>query len=254
MRVCIVQHDIVWENPAENIRRMDARLNAAPRADLYVLAEMWATGFGADLKEAKDFNTTLHWMKRKARELGAALVGSMAIEEGNSCYNRAVFVKPDDTVEHYDKRHLFAPGGEKENFAPGNERVVVEWGGVRFLLQVCYDLRFPVWSRNHEDYDVAIYVANWPVKRMVAWDTLLRARAIENQCYVVGVNRVGSDPKAEYEGGSVIVDAYGQTVADCGRGTEGYAVCDLDMERLQTFREKFPVLKDRDDFRIIIEH
>ena len=251
MRVCIVQHDIVWENPAENIRRMDARLNAAPRADLYVLAEMWATGFGADLKEAKDFNTTLHWMKRKARELGAALVGSMAIEEGNSCYNRAVFVKPDDTVEHYDKRPLFAPGGEKENFAPGNERVVVEWGGVRFLLQVCYDLRFPVWSRNHEDYDVAIYVANWPVKRMVAWDTLLRARAIENQCYVVGVNRVGKDPSCEYCGESAIINPYGQTVVACEKDKECSVEATFDMKGLEAFRAKFPVLNEKDKFEII---
>ena len=252
MRVCIVQHDIVWENPAENIRRMDALLNASPQADLYVMAEMWTTGFGIEHFPAAD--ETLAWMQHKACKMNAALVGSVAVEDGGKRFNRAFFVKPDGTVQYYDKRHLFGPGGEKENFATGTQRVVVEWGSVRFLLQVCYDLRFPVFSRNREDYDVAIYVANWPVTRMEVWNVLLRARALENQCYTIGVNRVGSDPNVEYEGGSMVIDAYGKTVADCGRGAEGCAVCELDMERLQAFREKFPVLKDRDKFRIIIDH
>ena len=127
---------------------------------------------------------------------------------------------------------------------------MVEWGGVPFLLQVCYDLRFPVWSRNRGDYDAMLYVANWPARRMLAWQTLLRARAIENQCYVVGVNRVGTDPVAEYVGGSTVVDAYGNCVAQCG-ADEGFATAELDMERLREFRQKFPVLEDRDNFTII---
>lgn len=249
MRVCIVQHDIVWENPVENLRRMDDLLDKAPQADLYVLAEMWTTGFG--IERFPDADEALTWMQRKARKMNAAFVGSVAVEDNGKRFNRALFVKPDGTVQYYDKRHLFAPGGEKDNFAAGNERTVVEWGGVRFLLQVCYDLRFPVFSRNCEDYDAAIYVANWPVARMEVWNVLLRARAIENQCFVIGVNRVGSDPNVEYEGGSMVVDAYGKVVAECGCGAEDFAVCDLDMERLQAFREKFPVLKDRDNFTIL---
>jgi predicted amidohydrolase len=249
MRVCVVQHDIVWENPKENIRRMEARLSAAPRADVYVMAEMWTTGFGVE--HFPDSDEALAWMQHKAHELQAALVGSVAVEEEGRRFNRAWFVKPDGEVLHYDKRHLFAPGGEKDGFAAGTGRTVAERVGVRFLRAPGDDLRCPVWSRNHGDYDAAIYVANWPVKRMVAWDTLLRARAIENQCYVIGVNRVGNDPKAEYEGGSVVIDAYGKTMADCEHGAEGFAVADLDMERLQAFRKKFPVLEDRDNYTII---
>ena len=247
MKVCIVQHDIVWQNPEENIRRMEARLDRAPQADLYVLAEMWATGFG----DAPTVSLEVElWMRQMSREMKAALAGSLAVEDGGVVHNRLLFVKPDGAVAHYDKRHLFAPGGEKDYFGAGRERTVVEWGGVRFLLQVCYDLRFPVWSRNRGDYDAMLYVANWPARRMLAWQTLLRARAIENQCYVVGVNRVGTDPVAEYVGGSTVVDAYGNCVAQCG-ADEGFATAELDMERLREFRQKFPVLEDRDNFTII---
>lgn len=247
MKVCIVQHDIVWQNPEENIRRMEARLDRAPQADLYVLAEMWATGFGDAPTVSLEAEL---WMRQMSREMKAALAGSLAVEDGGVVHNRLLFVKPDGAVAHYDKRHLFAPGGEKDYFGAGRERTVVEWGGVRFLLQVCYDLRFPVWSRNRGDYDAMLYVANWPARRMLAWQTLLRARAIENQCYVVGVNRVGTDPVAEYVGGSTVFDAYGNCVAQCG-ADEGFATAELDMERLREFRQKFPVLEDRDNFTII---
>lgn len=247
MKVCIVQHDIVWQNPEENIRRMEARLDRAPQADLYVLAEMWATGFGDAPTVSLEAEL---WMRQMSREMKAALAGSLAVEDGGVVHNRLLFVKPDGAMAHYDKRHLFAPGGEKDYFGAGRERTVVEWGGVRFLLQVCYDLRFPVWSRNRGDYDAMLYVANWPARRMLAWQTLLRARAIENQCYVVGVNRVGTDPVAEYVGGSTVFDAYGNCVAQCG-ADEGFATAELDMERLREFRQKFPVLEDRDHFTII---
>lgn len=247
MKVCIVQHDIVWQNPEENIRRMEARLDRAPQADLYVLAEMWATGFGDAPTVSLEAEL---WMRQMSREMKAALAGSLAVEDGGVVHNRLLFVKPDGAVAHYDKRHLFAPGGEKDYFGAGCERTVVEWGGVRFLLQVCYDLRFPVWSRNRGDYDAMLFVANWPARRMLAWQTLLRARAIENQCYVVGVNRVGTDPVAEYVGGSTVFDAYGNCVAQCG-ADEGFATAELDMERLREFRQKFLVLEDRDNFTII---
>lgn len=249
MKVCIVQHDIVWQNPTENIRRMDELLNQAPKADMYVLAEMWATGFGD--KPQEDPIEAMLWMIRKSRELGVAIVGSLPVKLNNYWANRLYFAQPDFTLLHYDKRHLFSPGGEKECFAAGQERVVVRWGGVRWLLQVCYDLRFPVFSRNQDDYDVALYVANWPEKRRRVWDTLLHARALENQCYVVGVNRVGSDPQCDYDGGSVVVDAYGRTVASCQDGCEGMAVAELDLEQLAAFRKKFPVLNDRDHYTLL---
>lgn len=248
MKVCLVQHDIVWQNPSENIQRMDVLLSRAPKSDLYVFSEMWVTGFGERPVETIEADL---WMRRKSREMGAAIVGSLAVESGGQMYNRLMFKMPDFKEVNYDKRHLFGPGGEKDYFASGTERKVVRWGGVRWLLQVCYDLRFPVFSRNNDDYDAIIYVANWPQKRMLAWETLLRARAIENQCYVVGVNRVGSDPQCDYVGGSVVIDPYGRTTAACEDSKEGFAVADLDMERLREFRKKFPVLQDRDNYTIL---
>lgn len=153
---------------------------------------------------------------------------------------------------HYDKRHLFGYGGEGKSFSAGNKRQVVEWQGVRFLLQVCYDLRFPVFSRNSakEPYDAIIYVASWPVPRIEAWRTLLKARALENQCYVIGVNRVGTDPNCNYNGYSAIINPYGRALGECVSDNEETAVATLDMAELQTFRKKFPVLDDADDFTI----
>lgn len=160
--------------------------------------------------------------------------------------NRFYFVRPDGSVAHYDKHHLFSYGGEQQHYTAGQERVVVEWGGIRFLLQVCYDLRFPVWSRNRADYDCTLYVASWPTSRQAAWTTLLHARAIENQCYVLGANRVGTDPACTYSGGSVIIDPYGRDLAACPCNEECAAVAELDMDALRAFRKKFPVLNDRD--------
>ena len=172
------------------------------------------------------------------------------MEDGGRYYNRLCFVHPDGRVETYDKRHLFTYSGEHRHYTHGTRRVVVNFRGVRILLQVCYDLRFPVWSRNRGDYDVALYVASWPVGRIEAWSALLRARAIENQCYVVGVNRVGRDPVAEYSGASVVIDPYGRTVATCEDHHISAAEAVLDLERLAAFRRKFPVLEDGDAFEL----
>ena len=158
------------------------------------------------------------------------------------------FVKPDGSVTTYDKRHLFTYGGEKERFTGGDRRVIVEWRGVRFLLLVCYDLRFPVWMRNRGDYDAILFVANWPVVRQDAWETLLKARSIENQCYVAGVNRVGKDPVCEYLGGSALYNPFGQTVVRCKDAEMDVATGKLSMAMLEEFRAKFPVLEDADDF------
>ncbi len=146
----------------------------------------------------------------------------------------------------YDKHHLFTYGKEHLQFTAGQERVVVEWKAVRILLEVCYDLRFPVWSRNHKDYDMILYVASWPTSRVKAWSTLLKARAIENQCYVAGVNRVGEDPHCQYCGASAIINPYGEEMESCGVDKECAVSADIDMEKLMAFRKKFPVLEDRD--------
>lgn len=252
MRVVILQQDIVWADPTENVRQAEAAIDRRPGADLYVLPEMFATGFATHpegVAEKAD-SETLRWMVRKAAACRAAVAGSLAVEDGGRYYNRLCFVHPDGRVETYDKRHLFTYSGEHRHYTRGTRRVVVTFRGVRILLQVCYDLRFPVWSRNRGDYDVALYVASWPVGRIEAWSALLRARAIENQCYVVGVNRVGRDPVAEYSGASVVIDPYGRTVATCEDHHVSAAEAVLDLERLAGFRQKFPVLEDGDAFEL----
>lgn len=248
MKVTILQRDIEWGNPTLNTARADEAISRNAGADLYVLPEMFSTGFCTSpegIAESND-SESLRWMKRKAAEMNAAIAGSIAVEEDDRYYNRFYFVKPDGEVAYYDKKHLFTYGGEHRRFTAGQERVVVAWRGVRILLEVCYDLRFPIWARNRGDYDMILYVASWPTPRVAAWSALLVARAIENQCYVAGVNRVGSDPACDYCGGSVIIDPYGQAMASCPDNTECEATAEIDMAALEAFREKFPVLHDAD--------
>lgn len=247
--------DIAWGDGAANRLKAEELLLAAPKSDVYVLPEMFSTGFAVEPEGiAEADNESLLWMQQMAKQLDAAIAGSVAVCEKGYFYNRFYFVTP-DKVEYYDKRHLFTYGGEDKRYEAGNRRVVVEWRGVRFLLQVCYDLRFPVFSRNvaeslcdssRKPYDVALYVASWPDSRRAVWDTLLRARAMENQAYVLGVNRVGDDPQCHYSGGTVAIDAYGKTIASCSDEQEAIVTIQLDMGRLQRFREKFPVLCDAD--------
>lgn len=252
MKVSILQHDIVWGNSAENRLRLKQQIEAQAGADLYVLTEMWSTGFAINPEGvAERDEASLQWMKDMAVQQQAAIAGSLAIEQDGSFHNRLYFVKPDGEVEYYDKRHLFSYGGEDKYYSPGTERVVVEWKGVRFLLTVCYDLRFPVWMRYCNDYDAILCVANWPTVRIDSWQTLLRARAIENQCYVVGVNRVGKDPNCDYCGCSAIINPYGQTIAECEKDKECSMEAVFDMEKLNAYRAKFPALKEKDKFEII---
>ena len=252
MKVIILQADICWADPEANRLHLDGMLDAQPGADLYVFPEMFSTGFCTQpegVAEPVD-SDTLRWMKRKAEEKDCALAGSIAVEEEGKYYNRFYFVTPDGKARWYNKKHLFTYGGEDKHYTPGNERVVVPFRGVRFLLEVCYDLRFPVWSRNRGDYDAILYVASWPTPRVEAWKALLRARAIENQCYVVAVNRVGKDPYCEYCGGSAVISPYGHTLAACADGQEECAGALIDMGELEAFRKKFPVLDDADEFSL----
>lgn len=248
MRITILQRDIEWATPEVNRQCADVAIDCNPNSDLYVLPEMFSTGFCTcpeGIAESAD-SPTLQWMQSKAMQTNAAIAGSVAVKDGDKYYNRFYFVKPDGDVSYYDKKHLFTYGGEHLRFTAGKERKVVEFRGVRFLLEVCYDLRFPIWSRNRGDYDMILYVASWPTPRVEAWSALLIARAIENQCYVAGVNRVGTDPSCEYCGGSVIIDPYGKCIASCARGEESEATAEIDMEALEVFRQKFPVLSDAD--------
>lgn len=252
MIVTLLQQDIVWADPTANQEAAEKAILSAPKSDLYVLPEMWSTGFASepDGVAEKDYSSQA-WMQRMADHMDAAIAGSVATESEGKFYNRFYFVKPgEETAEYYDKRHLFTYSGEHHRYTAGDRRVVVEWRGVRFLLQVCYDLRFPVFSRNRAEgpdaYDVALYVASWPMSRRAPWDTLLRARAIENQCYVCGVDRTGDDPTCHYNGGTAIINAYGKTVASCPDDEVSSITAELDMEALAAFRKKFPVLGDRD--------
>ena len=248
-RIALVQHDIVWRDVDANLRALKHILEGVV-ADVVVLPEMFQTGFVVEPEGVvAAASATLEWMRCQARCMDAAVVGSFAVEEDGKYYNRMYFVCPDGRVEYYNKHHLFSPGGEAECFTAGDERRVVEWRGVRYLLQVCYDLRFPVWSRQRGDYDVALYAALWPKPRREVWRTLLRARAIENQAYVVGVNRTGMEPGLEYSGDSMLVDAYGRVQVDM-ESRSGVAVADIDIEALEAFRAKFAVWRDADSFVI----
>lgn len=248
MIITALQTDIVWGKPKENAALMEAAIEANKGSDLYVLPEMWSTGFATQPNGiAEKDEASLCWMKRMAENTGAAIAGSIATDLGGGDFrNRLYFVKPTGEVAYYDKHHLFTYGHEDESYTAGKKRTVVEWKGVRFVLLVCYDLRFPVWSRSKEDYDAMIYVASWPKSRQDAWSTLLRARAIENQSYVIGVNRVGDDPQCHYAGGTAIIDAYGHTLKECKPEKQQAITAEIDMETLEAFRQKFPVLKDRD--------
>lgn len=253
MKVTLLQRNIVWNNPVENRQRISTILTNFSDTDLFVLPEMWTTGFAIDPKNTAEVSSsnTLNWMQEVAAQNKCAICGSVVVKDNDSYYNRLYFVKPDQSVTYYDKRHLFAYGGENKYYNRGNQKVIVNYQNVRILLLVCYDLRFPVWSRNEDDYDMIVYVANWPTSRIDVWNTLLKARALENQCFVVGVNRVGKDPLCPYCGCSVVFDAYGKVLASCERDKECEATVSLDMNKMVAFRKKFPVLNDKDRFNIV---
>lgn len=255
MKISLLQTDIRWLSPAENIVAAERLMDSAGEADLYVLPEMWATGFNTspDYEMIDMAHEALEWMRRQAHERQCAVAGTVAVRDWPSdeaprstCMwrNRFYFVRPDGSEAHYDKRNLFTYGGEQLTYAPGAERVIVEWRGVRFMLQTCFDLRFPEAGRNFlaDAYDVLLYAANWPTSRQAAWDALLVARAIENQAYCAGVNRTGSDPACLYSGGSAAIDPYGKLIFRMNE--EEQAICfEPDLDRLRAFRQKFKVLR-----------
>jgi omega-amidase len=254
LRVTLVQSMLHWEDAAAN-RAMFAAKLATLRGvtDLIVLPEMWSTGFSMrseELAEPMD-GPTVQWMREQAESGDAALYGSVIIAENGKYFNRGLFVEPSGKVTVYDKRHLFRFANENDHYSSGQQRVVVEWRGWRILLQVCFDLRFPVFSRNRGDYDAILYVANWPEARRYPWSQLLIARAIENQCHVIGANRVGMDGKGiHYSGDSVVIDPRGGVIGQVGPSQEGITTVVLDRTALEEFREKFPVGKDADDFAL----
>lgn len=253
LRVTLVQSMLHWEDADANRAMFAEKLKGLKgTTDLIVLPEMFTTGFSMNTALAETMvGATVQWMKEQAALTDAAVFGSVIIAEGDRTFNRGLFVAPDGSVQHYDKRHLFRFAKETDHFAPGKDRVVVAWRGWRILLQICFDLRFPVFARSRGDYDTVLYVANWPEARSYPWSQLLIARAIENQCYVVGVNRVGMDGKGiHYSGDSVAIEPKGQAMAACTPKHECVTTCTLDGVALNDFREKFPVGKEADDFEL----
>ncbi len=255
LHITLIQPDIVWEDKTANLRHYETMMAtiSGPR-HVVVLPEMFSTGFSMAperLAEPMD-GASVQWMAAMAKQNRCILTGSLIIEEDGKYYNRMLWVQPDGQVVHYDKRHLFAHATEDLHYTGGETRVITQVNGWRINLQVCYDLRFPVWARNRDaEYDVLLYVANWPEARSLAWKTLLQARAIENQSYVVGVNRVGKDPKGNnYTGDSSVFGPLGEVIWQQSMAEAVHTVT-LEKDTLTQVREKLPFLKDADKFMLL---
>lgn len=253
MKIALIQSDLVWENAAANRENFDSKINEIDSGiNLIVLPEMFSTGFtmnASDVSETMQ-GETLEWMKWKAKQKNAAITGSVIITENDAFYNRMFFVFPSGDFQYYDKRHLFSLAGEDQFYTSGTQKVIVDYLGWKICLQICYDLRFPVFARNVENYDLLLYVANWPKVRINAWDTLLNARAIENLCYVAGVNRVGFDDNDfEHNGHTQLIDYWGNYIIK-PQETQGVFVAELDKNIMLETRRKLNFLGDRDQFEL----
>ena len=254
MKVAVIQSPLVWEDPQLNRNYFEAKINTiVSEVDLIVLPEMFTTGFTMQAEAVAETmqGQTMLWLQSLAKASKCAITGSLIVTEDGKFYNRMVFVFPTGEVQQYDKRHLFTLAGENVVFTAGTEKIIIEYKGWKICPLICYDLRFPVFSRNTENYDMLIYVANWPKTRINAWDTLLKARAIENMSYTIGVNRLGVDgTNLEYVGHSQIVDYLGNSVLEPQKG-EGVYIAELDKNRLLDTRKKLDFLKDQDQFQLL---
>lgn len=257
MRISIVQTDICWENKTANLQLVQQQLQVlSGHTDLVVFPEMFSTGFSMQARTLAEptEGPTLTTLKEWAAYYRLAIAGSYLATDSSSTtyYNRAFFLTPDGDDYYYDKRHLFSMGDENKYFTPGNQRPIIHYHGWNICLLICYDLRFPVWSRNtHNAYDLLLYVANWPAARRRAWDTLLSARAIENLAYVGGVNRTGTDGnQLLYNGGSAVYSPKGEQLISIPDSTIAAATIELSLDELQRIRQKFPAWKDADPFEI----
>jgi len=255
IKISILQLDLIWENPSANLKKIDSLLAGKLNdSEVLFLPEMFTTGFTMNplsVVEPMDGESVL-WMKNRAKEWNTILAGSLVIEENDQIYNRFLWVSPNGDIQYYDKRHLFRMGDENEHYSSGKQKLITNVRNWRFRPLVCYDLRFPVWSRNRADYDILTYVANWPESRRHVWNNLLIARALENQSYVVGVNRIGKDRNGiTYAGDSVIVDPRGNLLSKTQPNMESFETVCLSMKELREFREKFPVVIDADEFTLL---
>ena len=254
LNVSIIQTELTWEDKTANFEHFDELINAIELdTDLIVLPEMFCTGFSMNAKNLFDTpeGQTLDWLQKHARSKESAITGSTIIKDQNQYFNRLFFVKPDGSYHTYDKKHLFTLAGEEQYYSAGQDKLIVKYKGWKICPMVCYDLRFPAWIRNQEDYDILIFVANWPAMRVKAWDTLLQARAIENMSYTIGVNRIGKDGNGyPHCGHSAIYDALGSKITTDLFEVAFVETKTLSKQELTQTRKKFGFLRDRDEFKV----
>jgi len=254
LNTAIIQANLAWENIEENLNLFSEKIDFIDKdVDLIVLPEMFSTSFSMNAENLAEppQGPAFKWMQKIARKRNVAVTGSVIVKENNNFYNRLYFVFPDTTFKTYDKRHTFSLAKEDQTYTAGNERLIIEYKGWKICPLICYDLRFPVWARNTVDYDLLIYVANWPETRIDAWDILLQARAIENMCYCIGVNRTGSDGnKYRYNGHSAIYDCLGKPLSKNNQEAEFTEVLSLEKSHVSETRAKLKFLQDRDSFSL----
>lgn len=254
LNLTLIQPDIVWEDPKANIEQYANVLQLLPPdTDIVIFPEAFNTGFSMNAKNVSELMSgkSVEWLRKMAQKHQMTLCGSLFISEDNKYYNRFVWIEPSGRILHYDKRHLFSIANENEHYSNGSKQLIIDYKGWKIFPQICYDLRFPVWSRNTSEYDLMINVANWPAARNKVWDTLLKARAIENQCYVAAVNRVGADGKnIQYTGNSMLIDYKGNVINNY-KQQQGWLNCSIDYDALYEFREKFNTLIDADNFKLV---
>lgn len=253
MKISIIQQRIVWENKSGNFEKLEKILSQLNKTDIVILPETFNTGFSTNAGKLSEppFSETYEWMMNVSKKGNFGICGSYMVKEKGNLYNRWLFVAPEKKSWQYDKRHLFTITEEEKSFTPGTKRIIFKFRGVRISPNICYDLRFPVWSRNRNDYDLLINSANWPEQRRDVWLTLLKARAIENLCYVAGANCVGTDGnKIKYFGDSMVISPKGEILASAHNDKECAISADISMTELTEFRKKFPVHKDADKFTI----
>jgi len=248
LKIAGLNLDMVWKNKIGNFRKIESELTGI-EADLFLLPEMFPTGFCMEAEEVADRNQeSLTWMKSFAKDKNSAVAGSVSVEDNGKFYNRFYFVFPTGQVEYYDKRHLFSYSGEDKIYTAGTERKIMDYKGFKILLQVCFDLRFPVFSRNQNDYDAVLYVANWPKSRVDAWKSLLKARSVENQAFLFGLNRIGTDGyNLEYEESSLVYFPDGREISE---RENNIVFSEWNLDELKEFRSKFPFLNERDEFEL----
>ncbi len=254
LNLSILQLDLIWEDVSLNLKKIDSLVaGKLHNTDILILPEMFTTGFTMTPSAVGESmnGESVKWMKQRAREWNIVLAGSLVITEKKQNFNRFLWLTPNGEIQYYDKRHLFRMGEENEHYSAGKQKLITKLDEWRFRPLICYDLRFPVWSRNRSDYDILIYVANWPASRRHVWKSLLLARALENQSYVIGVNRIGKDGNGVlYYGDSMIIDPRGNVLSKTQPNTESFETVSLSLNELIDFRKKFPVSMDADEFRL----